>query len=154
MAFRLALPPLLALLAAGALAAPAPAGGFRASADAACARYDRTTSALPQITSATELKRQLVLVPKLFRAMVDRIAAAPAPQAQRAQAARLVGSLRQVQRVLGQIRDAFLRGDEAGVAAAVRSGTAPSRVAARTAKALGLPVCSRLAQEAAKGPQP
>lgn len=152
MALRLALPPLLALLAAGAVAAPAPAGGFRASADEACARYDRSTSALPQITSATELERQLVLVPKLFRAMVDRIAAVPAPQAQRAQAARLVGSLRQVQRVLGQIRDAFLRGDESGVHAAVRSGGPAARAVGRAAKALGLPACVRLAREAVAGP--
>jgi hypothetical protein len=146
--------PLLALVGAASLSTSATAGGFRAAANAACVRYARITSALPQITSTTELKRQLVLVPKLFGTMVDRIAATSAPLTQRAQAAQLVGSLRRVERVLRQISDAFLRGDQAGVAAAVRSGTAPSLVAARAARALDLPVCARLAREAAKGPQP
>lgn len=146
--------PLLTIAAAGVLAAPASAGDFRTSANAACDRYDRTTNALPAITSKAELRRQMVLVPKLFRAMVERIAAVPSSPRQRAQAAQLVGSLRVVQRTLDRVRDAFLSGDRAGVAAAIRAGTAPSRAAARSARALGLPTCARLASEAAKGPQP
>lgn len=153
-ALRLAGSLLLASAGAAAVAAAARAADYRSTANAACARYDRTADALPKITSADEWKRQLVLVPKLFRTMVDRIAAAPAPQAQRAQAARLVTALRQVQRALGQIRDAVLRGDQAGVDAAIRSGTPPARAAARTARALGLPACARLAASAAKGPRP
>jgi hypothetical protein len=151
---RLGSASLLIVAASAVLAAPAPAGEFRTAANAACGRYDRTTANLPGITSAAELKRQLVLVPRLFRAMVDRIAATPAPQAQRAMATELVASLRRVQRILGQIRDAFLRGDKPGIDAAVRSGAAPSRAAARAARALGLPTCAHLAASAAKGPQP
>lgn len=145
---------LVIVAAAGPLAAEARAGGFHTAANAACVRYDRATAALPAITSAAELRRQLVLVPRLFRTMVERIAAAPAPPAQRAQATALVASLRRVQGVLGRIRDAFLRGDQPGVDAAIRSGTAPSRAAARSALALGLPTCARLAATAAKGQKP
>jgi len=151
---RLAGSLLLAAAAAGAIATAAPAADFRTTANAACVRYDRTTNALPQIASAAELKRRLVLVPKLFTTMVDRIAALDPPHADAARAGRLVASLRQVERAMNRIRDAFLRGDQAGVDAAVRAGTPPSRVAARTAQALGLPACVRIAAQAAKGSQP
>ena len=153
MATRL-VPTLVLVLAAGVLAATAGATDYRVAANAACVRYDSKTNGLPPITSAAELKRQLVLVPRLFGAMVGSIEALAAPPAQRPQATRLVASLKQVHGVLGRIRDAFLRGDRAGVDAAQRSGIAPSRDAARAAKALGLPTCARLAADAAKGPQP
>lgn len=150
---RLALFALAVGATAGTLAAAAPAADFRTVANGACVRYDRTTSAFPEVTSAAEMKRQAVLGPKLFRTMVDTIAAAPPPPpAQRKRAANLVASLRQVQRALNAFRDAFLRGDKAGMNEALRSGPAPSAAAAAAAKVLGLPVCARLAADAAKGP--
>lgn len=151
---RLALAVAVLGMVTAIIAAPARPADYRSAADAACARYDRQTNALPPITSAAELRRQLVLVPRLFGTMVGRIAALRAPRAQGSQAARLVASLTQVHGVLGRMRDAFLRGDSAGVDAAQRSGTRLSREAARSAKALGLTACARLAADAAKGPQP
>ena len=146
--------PVLVLLAAVPVAAASPGLDFRAAANGACVRYDRATSALPQIDSAAELKRQLDLVPRLFRTMVERIAAAPPPPSQQARAVQLVASLRRVQASLARIRDAFLRGDRPGVRAAVLAGTGPSRIAARTATELRLPTCARLALAATKGWSP
>lgn len=138
----------------GALATPAQAADYRSTANGACARFDSKTNALPPITSAAEYKRQLVLVPKLFKAMVDTIAALQPPAGKAADASRLASALREVQKRLEQVRDASFRGDQKAVSTAVQLGRAPSARAARSAKALGLPACTRLASTFAKGSTP
>jgi hypothetical protein len=130
---------------------PARGADYRTAANGACARFDGKTNAFPQITSAAEYKRQLVLVPKLFKAMVDTIAALRPPAGKAADASRLVSALREVQKRLEQVRDASFRGDQKAVSTAVQLGKAPSARAARSAKALGLPVCARLASTFSKG---
>jgi hypothetical protein len=150
-------PPFVLLAVAVATAAAAPSSGaaaavdYRHAADVACAKYDRTTNALPPITSAAEMKRQVVLVPKLFGVMAETIAALKPPAGKSPEAKRLVASLRVIGVQLGKIRDAYLHQNQAAIAPAVRAGEAASKAAVTSARALGLPACSKLAADATKG---